>query len=179
MLRRLQSVLDALEAASSASVSTPKRTFLMCSTKWTKSPLRALMPLTSLCFRRCTKAYCSRWGEKGNDGGQFFTLREIIRAMVRAIDPKPGQTIYDPGCGTGGFLAQSYEYVTASLGDSATAKANEWQFDFTFRGMWDNGWWSEGSSSIHVGTNDYRGGSLTMTTYTPEPSTLSLIGLGQ
>ena len=48
-----------------------------------------------------------KMGEKNNDGGQFFTPREIIRAMVRAIDPKAGETVYDPGCGTGGFLAQA------------------------------------------------------------------------
>jgi type I restriction enzyme M protein len=52
-----------------------------------------------------------KMGEKGNDGGQFFTPREIIRAMVRVIDPKVGETVYDPGCGTGGFLAQSYEHM--------------------------------------------------------------------
>lgn len=52
-----------------------------------------------------------KMGEKGNDGGQFFTPREVIRALVKAINPKIGETIYDPGCGTGGFLAQSYEYM--------------------------------------------------------------------
>jgi len=52
-----------------------------------------------------------KMGEKGNDGGQFFTSREIIRAMVRVIDPKVGETVYDPGCGTGGFLAQSFEHM--------------------------------------------------------------------
>lgn len=52
-----------------------------------------------------------KMGEKGNDGGQFFTPREVIRTIVKAIDPKIGETIYDPGCGTGGFLAQSYEYM--------------------------------------------------------------------
>ena len=52
-------------------------------------------------------------GEKNNDGGQFFTPREVIRAMVRAIDPKLGETVYDPCCGTGGFLAQAYEYMRA------------------------------------------------------------------
>ncbi len=50
-------------------------------------------------------------GEKRNDGGQFFTPREVIRAMVRTLDPQPGQTVYDPCCGTGGFLAQTYEYM--------------------------------------------------------------------
>jgi type I restriction enzyme M protein len=52
-----------------------------------------------------------KMGEKGNDGGQFFTPREIIRAMVQAIAPKLGETIYDPCCGTGGFLVQSYNYL--------------------------------------------------------------------
>lgn len=53
-----------------------------------------------------------KMGEKGNDGGQFFTPREIIRAMVRVIDPKIGEAVYDPGCGTGGFLAQSFAHMT-------------------------------------------------------------------
>lgn len=61
-----------------------------------------------------------KMGEKGNDGGQFFTPREVIRAMVRVVDPKIGQTVYDPGCGTGGFLAQSYEYMKASAGNAIT-----------------------------------------------------------
>lgn len=52
-----------------------------------------------------------KMGEKGNDGGQFFTPREVIRAMVKVIDPQINETVYDPGCGTGGFLAQSYEHM--------------------------------------------------------------------
>lgn len=58
-----------------------------------------------------------KMGEKGNDGGQFFTPREVIRAMVRVLDPQIGKTVYDPGCGTGGFLAQTYEYMVAQSGD--------------------------------------------------------------
>ena len=62
-----------------------------------------------------------RMGEKNNDGGQFFTPREVIRAMVRTVGPKLGETVYDPGCGTGGFLAQSYDWMKEQLGQSATA----------------------------------------------------------
>ncbi len=32
--------------------------------------------------------------------------------MVQAIDPKIGETVYDPGCGTGGFLAQAFEHIS-------------------------------------------------------------------
>jgi type I restriction enzyme M protein len=42
-----------------------------------------------------------KMGEKGNDGGQFFTPREIIRAMVRVIDPKVGETCMTLGAGRG------------------------------------------------------------------------------
>lgn len=52
-----------------------------------------------------------KMGERNNDGGQFFTPREVIRVMVRAIDPRIGGTVYDPGCGTGGLLAQAYEHM--------------------------------------------------------------------
>jgi len=52
-----------------------------------------------------------KMGEKNNDGGQFFTPREVIRVMVKVIDPKIGETVYDPGCGTGGFLAQAYLHM--------------------------------------------------------------------
>lgn len=62
-----------------------------------------------------------KMGEKNSDGGQFFTPREVIRAMVRVIAPQPGETVYDPCCGTGGFLAQSYELLLKRLGDEASS----------------------------------------------------------
>ncbi len=61
-----------------------------------------------------------RMGEKGNDGGQFFTPREVVRALIRTVDPKIGETVYDPACGTGGFLAQAYEHMHHNLGADAT-----------------------------------------------------------
>ena len=75
-----------------------------------------------------------RMGEKNNDGGQFFTPREVIRAMVRTVAPKFGETVYDPGCGTGGFLAQSYDFMKEQLGRSATADQLERLATATFYG---------------------------------------------
>ena len=60
-----------------------------------------------------------KMGEKNSDGGQFFTPREVIRAMVHTVDPKLGQTVYDPCCGTGGFLAVAYEHMYRKLGKRA------------------------------------------------------------
>jgi type I restriction enzyme M protein len=60
-----------------------------------------------------------KMGEKNSDGGQFFTPREVIRAMVHTVDPTIGQTVYDPCCGTGGFLAIAYEHMARKLGAQA------------------------------------------------------------
>ena len=46
--------------------------------------------------------------------GQYFTPRALIKAMVDAIQPKPGQTIADPACGTGGFLLAVRDFVSAN-----------------------------------------------------------------
>jgi len=44
--------------------------------------------------------------------GQYFTPRPLIKAIVEVIKPKPGETIYDPACGTGGFLLAAYDYLS-------------------------------------------------------------------
>jgi type I restriction enzyme M protein len=59
-----------------------------------------------------------KMGEKNSDGGQFFTPREVIRAMVHTVDPSLGGTVCDPCCGTGGFLAVAYEHIARKLGNA-------------------------------------------------------------
>ncbi|MBD3816974.1 MAG: N-6 DNA methylase, partial [Halothiobacillus sp.] len=59
-----------------------------------------------------------KMGEKNSDGGQFFTPREVIRAMVHTVNPSLGKTVYDPCCGTGGFLAVAYEHIERKLGNT-------------------------------------------------------------
>lgn len=68
-----------------------------------------------------------RMGEKNSDGGQFFTPREIIRAMVRVVKPKLGEKIYDPCCGTGGFLAQAYEHMKGELDKKKKATGGDYE----------------------------------------------------
>jgi type I restriction enzyme M protein len=45
------------------------------------------------------------------EAGQYFTPRPLIHAMVDCVEPKPGDTICDPACGTGGFLLAAHDYV--------------------------------------------------------------------
>ena len=44
--------------------------------------------------------------------GQYFTPRPLIKAMVEVMKPIPGMTIYDPACGTGGFLLAAHDYIS-------------------------------------------------------------------
>ena len=46
--------------------------------------------------------------------GQYFTPRALIKAMVDAVAPKPGETICDPACGTAGFLLAAHDFLVAN-----------------------------------------------------------------
>jgi len=50
--------------------------------------------------------------------GAFLTPRHIIRAIVEMVNPKIGETILDPACGTGGFLITAYDYIKFKNSDA-------------------------------------------------------------
>ena len=52
--------------------------------------------------------------------GEFYTPRSVIHLMSKIIDPKPGESIYDPACGTGGMLLQCINQVKESGKDYRT-----------------------------------------------------------
>lgn len=45
------------------------------------------------------------------NAGEFYTPRTIVKLLVKILDPKPGDTIYDPACGTGGMLIESVRHL--------------------------------------------------------------------
>lgn len=55
-----------------------------------------------------------------NKAGEFYTPRSVVRMMVEMLDPKEGESIYDPACGTGGMLLGAIEHVTRQGGDPRT-----------------------------------------------------------
>ncbi|BBZ58347.1 MULTISPECIES: class I SAM-dependent DNA methyltransferase [Mycobacteriaceae] len=54
--------------------------------------------------------------DKGSGAGQYFTPRDLIRAIVDVIDPSVADTVVDPACGTGGFLLVAHEHVAEAAG---------------------------------------------------------------
>ncbi len=52
-----------------------------------------------------------RMGNAGRNGGEYYTPRPLIRAMIKVVDPQIGETIYDGACGSAGFLCEAFEYL--------------------------------------------------------------------
>lgn len=51
-------------------------------------------------------------GQKNNDLGEYFTPRHVISNLVNILQPRVGDKIYDPFCGTGGMLIECFKYVS-------------------------------------------------------------------
>ena len=76
-------------------------------------------------------------GSQG-DAGQFRTPRHIIDFIVAIIDPKKGETVLDPACGTAGFLISSYKHILAAntdpQGDSTLTPDDKGRLAANFKG---------------------------------------------
>lgn len=49
--------------------------------------------------------------DASGDAGEFYTPRPVVKFMVEMLDPKIGETVLDPACGTGGFLVESFDHL--------------------------------------------------------------------
>ncbi|OGF64333.1 MAG: restriction endonuclease subunit M [Candidatus Fischerbacteria bacterium RBG_13_37_8] len=54
--------------------------------------------------------------------GEVYTPREVIKLLVEILDPKPGQSVYDPAAGSGGMLITSYQHVENEYGKEGADK---------------------------------------------------------
>lgn len=52
-------------------------------------------------------------GNAGRNGGEYYTPRPLIRAMIQVVKPKIGERIYDGACGSAGFLCEAHDYMRA------------------------------------------------------------------
>jgi type I restriction enzyme M protein len=59
------------------------------------------------------EAKIKNMGNAGRNGGEYYTPRPLIRAMVKVAKPKIGERVYDGACGSAGFLCESYEFLRA------------------------------------------------------------------
>jgi type I restriction enzyme M protein len=61
-------------------------------------------------------------GNAGRNGGEYYTPRPLIRAIVHVVQPRLGERIYDGAVGSAGFLCESYDYIKATYPKRTTAQ---------------------------------------------------------
>ncbi len=54
--------------------------------------------------------------------GEVYTPKEVINLIIEMVDPKPGESVYDPACGSGGMLISAYKHVENNLGRNEADK---------------------------------------------------------
>ena len=60
-----------------------------------------------------------KMGNAGRNGGQYYTPRPLIRAIIQVVEPKIGERVYDGACGSAGFLCEAFDYLRAKPGLTA------------------------------------------------------------
>jgi type I restriction enzyme M protein len=65
-------------------------------------------------------------GNAGRNGGQYYTPRPLIRAMIKVTDPQMGEKVYDGAAGSCGFLCETYDYLFERM-DQTTANLKKLQ----------------------------------------------------
>lgn len=58
------------------------------------------------------EAKIKNMGNAGRNGGEYYTPRPLIRAMIQVVQPKIGETIYDGACGSAGFLCEAFAHLS-------------------------------------------------------------------
>lgn len=64
----------------------------------------------------------AKMGNAGRNGGEYYTPRPLIRTIVRVVDPQIGETVYDPACGSAGFLCEAFAYMNQKVKSTADNK---------------------------------------------------------
>jgi type I restriction enzyme M protein len=95
--------------------------------------------------------------DAGAKAGEFFTPPEVVDILVRILQPKPGDTIYDPTCGSGGMLIHSADYLREHGHNALTARY------FGQEMNWSNFAIGKINSVLHGLEADIRGGASTIT----------------
>jgi len=75
------------------------------------------------CLGRCRHdRRCDVFGNAGRNGGEYYTPRPLIRAIIQVTRPRIGDRIYDGAVGSAGFLCESFEYLKHTNPKRTTAQ---------------------------------------------------------
>lgn len=63
-----------------------------------------------------------KMGNAGRNGGEYYTPRPLIRSIVKAVNPRIGEKVMDPACGSAGFLCEAFTYMQAQIKTTAESR---------------------------------------------------------
>jgi type I restriction enzyme M protein len=95
--------------------------------------------------------------DAGAKAGEFFTPPEVVDALVRMLQPRPGDTVYDPTVGSGGMLIHSADALREQGHDALAARSHGQEMN------WGNFAIGKINSVLHGLEADIRGGASTIT----------------
>lgn len=75
-------------------------------------------------FGRAYEYLLQQFGQN-KEFAEYFTPRHIVDRMVQIVDPEIGETIYDPACGTGGFIVRAFEWVREKINRKKVSAADK------------------------------------------------------
>ena len=97
------------------------------------------------------EAKIKNMGNAGRNGGEYYTPRPLIRAIIQVVKPRIGDRIYDGACGSAGFLCESFEYLNPR---NATSAPSSGVSGMNLRIGGRNG--TSGSSQPKLSTKDFK-----------------------
>jgi len=62
-------------------------------------------------YEYCLQKFASM---EGKNAGEFYTPRPVVQLLIRILDPQPGESVYDPACGSGGMLIEAVHHMNHS-----------------------------------------------------------------
>jgi len=94
--------------------------------------------------------------------GEYFTPRNIVEFMVEAVDPKIGEKIIDPFCGTGGFLIYAFETISEKirLQQFSEDEKERWRFELSNRSLYGTDWKERTSQACKMNMMVHGDGSV-------------------
>ncbi|WP_416139903.1 N-6 DNA methylase [Halomonas sp. HK25] len=75
------------------------------------------------------EAKIKNMGNAGRNGGEYYTPRPLIRAMIRVIDPQIGERLYDGAAGSAGFLCEAHDYLRYGINSDEPRRLTTEQLD--------------------------------------------------
>jgi len=68
------------------------------------------------------EAKIKNMGNAGRNGGEYYTPRPLIKAIVQVVDPQIGDTVYDGAVGSAGFLCEAFDHMSAKAKSTSDHK---------------------------------------------------------